>query len=102
MPDWTPKLLLFVFVTHMPYFAWRYARTREFRHAATTLTFALLIVTYALRVFAPDASLDGVTLDRYARVPAWISAVVSIGLMLRHSVLSRRARAAEAGVRAPR
>ncbi len=36
MPEWTPQLLLFVFVTHLPFFAWKYQRTREIRFAATT------------------------------------------------------------------
>ncbi len=84
MPDWMPLLLLFVFATHMPFFAWRYRRTREIRHAATALTFALLAILYALRVFAADAALGGVPLYSYVRVPAWISAAISIGLLLRH------------------
>ena len=93
MPDWMPLLLLFVFVTHLPFFAWRYRRTREIRYAATTLTFALLVILYALRVFAADAALGGVPLYAHVRVPAWISAAISIGLLLRHwasSLATRR------------
>jgi hypothetical protein len=84
MPDWTPQLLLLVFVTHLPFFAWRWLRTRELRYAATSLTFALLIVTYALRVFAPEARLGGTPAYLYFRVPAWACAAVSIGMLLRH------------------
>ncbi len=79
-----PLLLLFVFATHMPFFAWRYRQTRELRYAATALTFALLAILYALRVFAAQAALGGVPLTAYVRVPAWISAAISIGLLLRH------------------
>ena len=86
MPHWFPELLLFVFVTHMPFFVWRWWRTRELRYAATALTFALLSVTYALRVFAPAVEWGGMPLYTWLRIPAWISAVLSIGLLLRHLV----------------
>ena len=79
-----PPLLLFVFATHMPFFVWRYRRTGEQRHAATALTFALLAITYALRVFAADARCGGIPLYAYVRVPAWAAAALSIGLLLRH------------------
>lgn len=90
MGDRFAILLLFVFVTHLPFFAWRYARTREIRYAATSLTFALLVVSYGLRVLAPGASIGGVELHRIARVPALASAVVSLGLLLRHHARSLR------------
>ena len=90
MPDWMPALFLFVFVTHMPFFAWRYRKTREIRHAATALTFALLAIAYALRVFAPDATYGSVPLYRTVQVPAWISAAISIGLLLRHHLARLR------------
>jgi hypothetical protein len=86
MPEWMPPLLLCVFGSHMPFFAWRYHRTRQLRYAATTLTFVLLTISYALRVFAPEATQAGIPLHMYVRVPAWISAVVSIGLLLQHHV----------------
>ena len=73
----------------MPFFAWRYARTHERRYAATTFTFALLSVVYALRVFAPEANLGGAPWWEIARVPAWLSAAVSIGLLVRHHAASR-------------
>jgi hypothetical protein len=84
MPDWWPVLCLFVFLTHMPFFAWRYRRTRELRFAATTVTFALLALTYGLRVLAPDLRMDGTPLWQWVRVPAWAAAAVSIGLLAQH------------------
>jgi len=89
MPDWWIPLCLFVFVTHMPFFAWRYRRTREIRFAATTTTFALLSVTYAVRVFAPDLELAGAPLWWWFRVPAWACAVVSLGLLAKHALRAR-------------
>ena len=79
-------LLLVVFATHGPFFAWRWWRTREMRHAATTLTFALLVVTYALRVFAPEARAGEVALWQAVRIPAWAAAAVSLTLLARHGV----------------
>ena len=84
--EWIPWLLLFVFATHFPFFAWRYWKTRELRYAATSLTFALLVVTYALRVAAPDASAAGRPLYAWVRIPAAIAAAFSIALFLRHLV----------------
>ena len=79
-----PELLLFVFSTHMPFFAREWARTREFRYAATTVTFSLLTIAYGIRVFAPEVSIGGVSLFTISRVPAWAAAAVSIGLFVRH------------------
>ena len=87
--QWWAPLCLFVFVTHMPFFAWRYRRTGEIRFAATTLTFALLSLTYAVRVFAPGSELVGIALWRWLRVPAWASAAVSLGLLARHALRPR-------------
>jgi hypothetical protein len=86
MPHWWPALLLFVFVTHWPFFAWRWWRTRERRFLATTITFTLLVVTYALRVFAADASLGGIPLFWWVRVPAWVAAAISIYLLVNYRV----------------
>lgn len=92
MPDWWPRLLLFVFVTHLPFFAWRWRRSGEPRHAATTLTFALLVVAYGLRVFAPGSQVGDVALFPLARSLAWLAAAVSIGLLLRHAFGAWRGR----------
>ena len=94
MPDWWPILLLFVFATHGPFFAWRWRRTGEARFLATSITFALLALTYALRVFAEDESFRGISLFWWVRVPAWLSAVFSIGLFLRHQISRRKQRQA--------
>jgi hypothetical protein len=83
--DWLPGVFLVVFATHLPWFAWRWRKTGELRFAATTLTFALLTVTYALRVFAPEAQAWGRPLWTLARVPAWTAAAVSLYLAGRHA-----------------
>jgi hypothetical protein len=85
-----PLLLLFVFATHLPFFAWRWRATRERRYAATTLTFSLLVVTYGLAVFAPQLRIGHTPLFQVVRVCAWASAAVSIGLLIRHHTLRWR------------
>ena len=87
-------LLLAVFVTHLPFFIWRYRSTGERRYAATSVTFGLLVATYALRVFAPGFQLAGVALHSVLRPVALVSAVLSISLLARHLVVTRRRKAA--------
>lgn len=89
-------MLLFVFATHMPFFAWRYYKTGEFRHAATALTFALLALAYAVRVFAPGAEIGGVSWFAVLRIPAWGAAAVSLSLLAQH-LFGRFARAERVG-----
>jgi len=86
-----PLVLFFVFATHLPFFAWRWRSTRERRYAATTLTFALLVITYGLRVFAPQLQIGNAPLFQVVRVLAYLSAVVSIGLLVRHVTVRLRA-----------
>ena len=95
MPGWIsmPEVLLFVFATHLPFFAWRYHRTGELRYGATALTFLLLAISYALRVFAPESDLWGVALHRIVRAPALLAAAVSVSLLLRHHLRRARSRA---------
>jgi hypothetical protein len=84
-----PVVLLCVFATHLPFFAWRWRTTREPRHAATTLTFSLLVLTYSVGLFAPELHIGGTPLFQITRVLAWLAATVSVGLLLRHFVRLR-------------
>jgi len=96
MPQWVPGLLLFVFATHLPFFAWKYYQTRELRFAATSVTFALLVISYSLRIFAPGWAWSGHPMYSLTRVVAWCFAALSIGLLVRHHVrriASQRSRA---------
>ncbi len=77
-------LLLFVFATHLPFFLWKYKQTGQPRFAATSVTFALLTLTYGVRLFAPEATLGDTPLYMWIRIPAWIAATLSIGLLIRH------------------
>ncbi|HJO25261.1 MAG: hypothetical protein QF890_17660 [Myxococcota bacterium] len=83
-------ILLIVFATHLPLFAWRWWRTGERRHAATTLTFSLLVITYALRIFAPGLEVAGLPAWWLVRVPAWACAALSLSLLARHWFASGR------------
>ena len=88
----SPELLLFVFLTHMPFFAWRYHRTGERRHAATTITFAILSLAYGFRVFAPELSVAGVPCHGILRGIGLLSAVWSVSLLVHHLLGRRRTR----------
>ena len=88
-----PLVFFLVFVTHLPFFAWRWRTTRERRYAATTLTFALLVITYGLALFAPQLRIGDRPLFQIVRVIAWLSAAVSIALLIRHHTRRVRHRA---------
>ena len=79
-------MLLGVFATHLPFFAWRWWRSGETRHAATTVTFALLVVTYSLQVLAPGVRIADVEIQPWIRRTAWAAAALSLGLLARHLV----------------
>ena len=83
-------MLFLVFVTHLPFFAWRWRATGERRYAATTLTFALLVITYGLALFAPQLHIGDTPLFQVVRVIAWLSAAVSIALLVRHHAVRLR------------
>ncbi len=83
-------MLFCVFATHLPFFAWRWRVTGERRHAATTLTFSLLVIAYGLAVFAPQLHVGHTPLFQVMRVIAWLSAAVSIGLLVRHHAMRLR------------
>jgi hypothetical protein len=87
-----PQLLLFVFATHLPFFAWRWRRTGEARYAATSVTFALLTLVYGLGILAPEARCGGVRLVPPLRAAALVSAALSLGLLARHLLLRARSR----------
>lgn len=84
-----PVVLLFVFATHLPFFAWRWRATGERRFAAATVTFSLLVMTYSLGLFAPELRIGATPLFQITRVLAWIAAALSIGLLVRHFAGSR-------------
>ena len=90
MPDWWPWLAFAVFVTHLPFFAWRWWQTRERRFGFTVLTFSLLVVSYGSKLFAPELRVGDVTLHALFRFVAWPCAVVSIYLLVAHKVRAKR------------
>jgi hypothetical protein len=81
-----PEILLFVFATHLPFFVWKYYRTRELRFAATSITFLSLAISYSVRIFAPEWTWAGHPVHVTIRVVSWLFAAVSIWLIARHLV----------------
>jgi len=92
-----PAALLVVFLVHLAAFAWLGIRRRQAYYAALVVTFTLLSLTMALRIFAPDLNLvEGVSLASALRVAAWMAAAVSIAWTLTR-VWTRRKRAPRRG-----
>ena len=84
MPRWLVSALLVVFAVHLVAFGRLAAKRRELRFVVVTVTFALLVIAFSLRLWAPRLTLGGVALYWFPRVAAWISAAVSLALYVRH------------------
>jgi len=82
MPDWLIASLIGVFVVHLVVFARLALRRRQSYYVAVSLTFALLIGAFGLRLTLPDLSAGGIPLHWVARRLAWASAAVSITWLL--------------------
>ena len=83
-------LLLGVFAVHLPFFIWRLRSTGELRYAATSVTFGLLVSAYALRVFAPELHVAGISLHAAVRAVALVSAAVSLSLLAHRLLFAAR------------
>jgi len=86
MPAWWPWLALAVFVTHLPFFLWRWRQTGEARFFFTSLTFALLVCAYSLQLFAPELRIAEVELHTLFRRLAWACAFVSVSMLVAHQL----------------
>lgn len=82
--------LLVVFAIHLVVFARLYLRRRQLRHGAATLTFALLVSAFSLRLWAEEWAVAGIPTHFVVRVAAWMAAGVSIPLFIRHLWARRR------------
>ena len=83
MPHWLIQSLLVVFGVHLLLFGRAWLRQRTLRLAVTTVTFALLVVAFALRLGLPDVQVAGVAIWWLPRVCGWGGALLSLSLWLR-------------------
>lgn len=82
MPDWLIASLLVVFSVHLAAFVRLGLKRRERYYIAVSLTFALLVLAFGLRLAAPELRVGDIPLHWMARRLAWASAAVSIGWLL--------------------
>lgn len=90
MTDWVSALLLGVFVIHLVIFARLALRRREAYYVAVTMTFALLVLAFGLRLLWPELRAGTVALHQMFRWLAWVSAGVSISWLLLRRFERRR------------
>ena len=83
MPHWLIQSLLVVFGVHLLLFSRAWYRRRSLRLAVTSVTFALLVVAFALRLWLPQAQVAGVAIWWLPRGLGWGGALLSLILWLR-------------------
>ena len=81
MPAWLNPLLLVLFAVHLAAFGRLAVLRREVYYAVASLTFALLVAVFALRLWAPHWEIGGVPVHWALRVGAWMSAAGSLSLL---------------------
>ncbi|MDD5676210.1 MAG: hypothetical protein PHC61_18705 [Chitinivibrionales bacterium] len=83
MPHWLIAALLIVFIVHCIVFSILTIKNKSGYYLGVTVTFFLLVVAYAMRLWASDWSVAGIKGFWYFRIAAWVLAGVSIYLTLR-------------------
>ncbi len=91
MPDWLVAGLIVLFGVHLIAFGVLAIKRKERYHIFTCTTFALLVITFSLRLWLPNAQVNGFQLYWVFRVAAWISALVSITMLVRRRLGKRSA-----------
>lgn len=93
--------LLGVFCVHLIAFGFRYLRTRRFSDGVVGVTFLLLVISYSLRIWAPEWVISQMSVSTVVRRFAWGTAVLSVGLLIRRRALARSHREEGLGVTPP-
>jgi hypothetical protein len=83
--------LLAVFLVHLLVFGLLGWRRRQAYYLALVITFSLLSLSIALRLWWPDLTLGQRPLFAWLRALAWVSAAVSIGWTLTRILIRRKA-----------
>jgi hypothetical protein len=81
-PSMMPKLLFVIYAIHLAIFAFAWRRRREGVYGVLVAAFVLLLVSHALRVFAPDLRMGSVAAFWPPRVVAWICAALGLTLLV--------------------
>jgi dolichyl-phosphate-mannose--protein O-mannosyl transferase len=92
MGHWYDPIMLVLFAAHLIPMLIIGIRRRELYYLAPITTFALLTLTFALRVFAPEFEVNGRPLHEPVRYAAWTAAGISIPLLVLRIRKRRRER----------
>lgn len=90
MTDLLLYILLAIFLAHLTAFAALGMRRRQKYYIALVLTFSLLSLSIALRLWWPDWVMGQRPLFEWLRYLAWLAAAVSVGWTLTRIVQRRR------------
>jgi hypothetical protein len=82
MTHWYNPLMFALFGAHLIPMVVLGIKRRELYYLAPITTFALLTLTYGLRLFAPELEVAGRPLHEPVRYLAWTAAAISIPLLV--------------------
>jgi len=91
MPDWLVAGLIVLFAVHLIVFGMLGLKRKERYYLFVCITFTLLIITFSIRLWAPEAEVAGMQLYWVFRIAAWMSAAVSLTMLVRRRVLKKGA-----------
>lgn len=82
MSHWYDPIMFVLFAAHLIPMLIVGLKRRERYYLAPITTFALLTLTFGLRLFAPELEIGGRPLHEPVRYAAWTAAAVSIPLLI--------------------
>jgi len=82
MDNWYDPVMFALFAAHLIPMLVIGIKRRELYYLAPITTFALLTLTFGLRLFAPEFEVGGRPLHEPVRYAAWTAAAISIPLLV--------------------
>ena len=82
MPEWLVIILLLVFIVHLVIFSRLALKSRLPYYWLVSAVFAVLVVSFGLRAFAPEWMLGPLAGYQLFRYFAWLLAVITIPWMV--------------------
>jgi hypothetical protein len=77
-----PTLLFTIYAIHLAIFGLLWWRRRQGVYGVLTVTFVLLILSYGLRVYTPEARIGSLAAYWPPRVASWIGVVTGLTLLV--------------------
>ena len=83
LEDFLLKFLLINFAIHLAVFLWLAVKRRKAHHYVFCLTFLLLVLSFSLRIWFPEAEFNGQKLYWYFRMSALATTAAALLLLYR-------------------